>query len=137
MVMIGNLVAEPELRFTPQGAAVANFTICQTERVYDKDTKQWIDGAKVFMRCTIWREAAERAAEELTKGQRVIVVGKLGQREYETREGEKRNVIKLEAEDIGPSFKFAAKGAPKPKAQKPADPWGASDWGQGDDKAPF
>lgn len=137
VVMIGNLVADPELRFTPQGAAVANFTICQTERVYDKDTKQWTDGAKVFMRCTIWREAAERVAEELTKGQRVIVAGKLRQREFETKSGEKRSVIELEAEEIGPSLKFGAKGA-KPKAQKPADdPWGAPTFGNGTDEPPF
>lgn len=139
VTIIGNLVADPELRFTPKGDAVANFTVCHTERVYDRDTNQWTDGAKLFLRASVWRDAAERATEELTKGQRVIVVGKLRQREFETREGEKRSVVELEAEEIGPSLKFAAKGSKPAKASKPAeDPWGTtSEWGQPSDQPPF
>ena len=103
----GNLVDDPSLRFTPSGAAVANFTIASTPRRFDKDAGQWVDGDPVFMRCSLWRDAAENTAESLTKGMRVIAIGKLIQRSYETKEGEKRTVVELEVDEVGPSLKFA------------------------------
>ncbi|MCX6471268.1 single-stranded DNA-binding protein [Williamsia herbipolensis] len=107
LTVIGNLTADPELRFTPSGAAVANFTVASTPRMFDRQTNEWKDGEALFMRCSIWREAAENVAESLTKGARVIVSGRLKQRSYETREGEKRTVVELEVEEVGPSLKYA------------------------------
>lgn len=107
ITVIGNLTADPELRFTPAGAAVANFTVASTPRVFDRNTNEWKDGEALFMRCNIWREAAENVAESLTRGSRVIVSGRLKQRSYETREGEKRTVVELEVEEVGPSLKYA------------------------------
>lgn len=107
VTVIGNLTADPELRFTPSGAAVANFTVVSTPRSFDKDSGQWKDQESLFMRCSIWRQAAESATESLTKGTRVIVTGRLKQRSYETAEGEKRTVVELEADEVGPSLKFA------------------------------
>lgn len=107
ITVIGNLTADPELRFTPAGAAVANFTIASTPRLFDRQTNEWKDGDALFMRCNIWREAAENVAESLTRGSRVIASGRLKQRSFETREGEKRTVVELEVDEIGPSLKYA------------------------------
>lgn len=103
----GNLTSAPELRFTPAGVAVANFTVASTPRVFDRSNNEWKDGQALFMRCNIWREPAEHAAESLTQGSRVIVQGRLVQRSFETREGEKRTVVELEVDEIGASLKFA------------------------------
>ena len=107
ITVIGNLTADPELRFTPSGAAVANFTVASTPRTFDRQTNEWKDGEALFLRCNIWREAAENVAESLTRGSRVIVSGRLKQRSFETREGEKRTVVELEVDEIGPSLKYA------------------------------
>ncbi|MFD6517085.1 single-stranded DNA-binding protein [Rhodococcus sp. NPDC060176] len=107
ITVIGNLTADPELRFTPAGAAVANFTVASTLRNFDRQSNEWKDGDALFMRCNIWREAAENVAESLTRGSRVIVSGRLKQRSYETREGEKRTVVELEVDEIGPSLRYA------------------------------
>ncbi|MFY2790208.1 single-stranded DNA-binding protein [Rhodococcus sp. KRD162] len=107
ITVVGNLTADPELRFTPAGAAVANFTVASTPRTFDRQTNEWKDGDALFMRCNIWREAAENVAESLTRGARVIVSGRLRQRSYETREGEKRTVVELEVDEIGPSLRYA------------------------------
>jgi single-strand DNA-binding protein len=107
VTVIGNLTNDPELRFTPSGAAVASFTVASSSRVLDKTTNEWKDGEAVYMRCSVWRQYAENVAESLTKGTRVIVSGRLRQRSYETREGEKRQVMELEVEDVGPALRFA------------------------------
>jgi single-strand DNA-binding protein len=107
LTVVGNLTADPELRFTPSGAAVANFTVASTPRIFDRQSNEWKDGDALFMRCSIWREAAENVAESLTRGSRVIVQGRLKQRSYETREGEKRTVVELEVDEIGPSLRYA------------------------------
>lgn len=104
--VVGNLTAAPELRFTPSGAAVANFTIASTPRKFNKQNNTWEDGESLFLRCSIWRQAAENIAECLNQGDRVVVVGRLKQRSYD-KEGEKRSVIELEVEEIGPSLKWA------------------------------
>lgn len=108
ITVVGNLTGDPELRFTPSGAAVANFTVASTPRTFDRQSNDWKDGDTLFMRCSIWREAAENVAESLTKGTRVIASGRLVQRSYETREGEKRTVVELQVEEIGPSLKYAS-----------------------------
>ena len=128
VTVIGNLTGDPELRFTPSGVAVANFSVASTPRIYDAQAKAWKDGEALFMRCTLWRQPAENLAESLTKGARVIVYGTLKQRTYETREGEKRTVIEMDVEDIGPSLKFAVATPTKaaPRAAEPAtadNPW--------------
>ena len=107
ITVVGNLTADPELRFTPSGAAVANFTIASTPRIYDRASGEWKDGEALFLRCNIWREAAENVAESLTRGARVIVTGRLKQRSFETREGEKRTVVEVEVDEIGPSLRYA------------------------------
>ena len=107
ITVIGNLTADPELRFTPSGAAVANFTVASTPRTFDRQSNEWKDGDTLFLRCSIWREAAENVAESLTKGTRVIVSGRLVQRSYETREGEKRTVYELQVDEVGPSLRYA------------------------------
>jgi len=107
ITVVGNLTADPELRFTPSGAAVANFTVASTPRQFDRQSGEWKDGEALFMRCNIWRQAAENVAETLTRGSRVIVSGRLKQRSYETREGEKRTVVELEVEEVGPSLRYA------------------------------
>jgi single-strand DNA-binding protein len=108
ITVIGNLTNDPELRFTPSGSAVANFTIASTPRTFDRQSNEWKDGETLFLRCSIWREAAENVAESLTKGMRVIVSGRLKSRSYETKEGEKRTVIELEVDEIGPSLRYAS-----------------------------
>ena len=107
ITVVGNLTADPELRFTPSGAAVASFTVASTPRRFDSQSSQWVDGEALFLRCSIWRQAAENVAESLTRGMRVIVQGRLKQRSFETREGEKRTVIELDVDEVGPSLKFA------------------------------
>lgn len=107
ITLVGNLTGDPELRFTPSGAAVANFTVASTPRQFDRQTNEWKDGETLFMRCSIWREAAENVAESLTKGTRVVVTGRLVSRSYETREGEKRTVNELQVDEIGPSLRYA------------------------------
>ena len=108
ITVIGNLTGDPELRFTPSGAAVANFTVASTPRTFDRQSNEFKDGDTLFMRCSIWREAAENVAESLTKGTRVIVTGRLVQRSYETREGEKRTVVELQVDEVGPSLRYAS-----------------------------
>ena len=107
ITVIGNLTNDPELRFTPSGSAVANFTIASTPRTFDRQSNEWKDGETLFLRASVWREAAENVAESLTKGMRVIVNGRLKSRSYETKEGEKRTVIELEVDEIGPSLRYA------------------------------
>jgi single-strand DNA-binding protein len=107
ITVVGNLTADPELRFTPSGAAVANFTVASTPRSFDKQTNDWKDGEALFLNCSVWRQAAENAAESLTRGMRVIVTGRLKARSYETREGEKRTVFEIDVEEVGPSMKYA------------------------------
>ncbi len=107
ITVVGNLTDDPELRFTPSGAAVANFTVASTPRTFDKNSNEWVDQEAMFLRCSIWRQAAENVAESLQRGMRVVVQGRLKARTYETREGEKRTVFELEVDEIGPSLKFA------------------------------
>jgi len=107
ITVIGNLTDDPELRFTPSGAAVAKFRVASTPRFLDKQSGEWKDGEPLFLSCTVWRQAAENVAESLQRGARVIVSGRLRQRSYETKEGEKRTVIELEVDEIGPSLRYA------------------------------
>lgn len=107
ITVIGNLTDDPELRFTPSGAAVANFTVASTPRTFDRQTSEWKDGETLFLRCSVWRQAAENTAESLTKGTRVIVQGRLVQRSYEDREGQKRTVNELQVDEVGPSLTWA------------------------------
>ncbi|WP_264033921.1 single-stranded DNA-binding protein, partial [Mycobacterium interjectum] len=116
ITVVGNLTADPELRFTPSGAAVANFTVASTPRIYDRQSGEWKDGEALFLRCNIWREAAENVAESLTRGARVIVTGRLKQRSFETREGEKRTVVEVEVDEIGPSLRYASPRSIRPAA---------------------
>jgi single-strand DNA-binding protein len=107
VTIVGNLTGDPELRFTPSGSAVANFTVASSSRVLDRQTNEWKDGDTVFMRCSVWRQYAENVAESLTRGTRVIVTGRLKQRSYETPQGEKRTVVELEVDDVGPALRYA------------------------------
>src|SRR5689334_359636 len=107
MTVVGNLTADPELRFTAAGAAVANFTVASTPRTFDRQSDEWKDGEALFLRCNLWRQPAENVAESLTRGMRVMVSGRLRQRSFETREGDKRTVVELEVDEIGPSLRFA------------------------------
>ena len=133
VTITGNLVADPELRFTKSGLAVAAFTIADTPRTFDKATNEWKDGETLFLRASVWREAAENAAESLRKGMRVTATGKLQQRNYETKEGEKRTSIELDVEEVAPSLRYATAAVTRrvkgeAKASSPAsDPWGAVD----------
>jgi len=107
ITVIGNLVDDPELRFTPSGAAVAKFRVASTPRVFDKQSNEWKDGEGLFLACSVWRQAAENVAESLQKGMRVIVQGRLKQRSYEDREGVKRTVYELDIEEVGPALSRA------------------------------
>jgi single-strand DNA-binding protein len=107
ITVVGNLTADPELRFTPSGAAVASFTVASTPRTFDRQSNEWKDGDALFLRCSIWRQAAENVAESLTRGARVVVTGRLKQRSYETREGEKRTVVEMDVDEVGPSLRYA------------------------------
>ena len=107
ITLVGNLTADPDLRFTPSGAAVANFTVASTPRTFDRQTNEWKDGDAMFLNCSVWRQAAENVAESLTKGMRVVVSGRLKSRSYETREGEKRTVFEVDVDEVGPSLRYA------------------------------
>ena len=107
ITVVGNAVADPELRFTPNGAAVANFTVASTPRTFDRQANQWVDGEALFLRCSVWKEAAENVAESLTKGMRVIVQGRLKARSYEDRDGNKRTSWELDVDEVGPALRFA------------------------------
>jgi len=140
ITVVGNITDDPELRFTPSGAAVANFTVASTPRTMNKQTNEWEDGEALFLRCSIWRQAAENVAESLQKGARVIVQGRLKARTWETREGEKRTSFEVDVDEIGPSLKWATAkvtraqrsgggggysgGAPQSGGQ--SDPWATS-----------
>ena len=124
ITVIGNLTDDPELRFTPSGAAVAKFRVASTPRFLDRQSGEWKDGEPLFLACNIWRDAAEHVAESLQRGTRVIVTGRLRQRSYETREGEKRTVIELEVDEIGPSLRYATA-----KVQKMARSGGGGGFG--------
>jgi single-strand DNA-binding protein len=154
ITVVGNLVADPELRFTPSGAAVANFRVASTPRVLDKATNEWKDGESLFITCNVWRQYAENVAESLTKGMRVIVTGRLKQRSYETREGEKRTVVELDVDDVGPALKSATAkvnrvqrdgggfggGGGGSSSGSSDDPWassGPASGGAGFDEPPF
>ena len=139
ITLIGNLVDDPELRFTPSGAAVAKFRVASTPRYLDRNTNEWKDGESLFLQCQIWRQAAENVAESLTKGMRVIVSGRLKQRSYETKEGEKRTVFEVEVDEVGPSLRNAtakvtrtqraggnAGGFGAPAAEFNDDPWASA-----------
>ena len=163
ITVIGNLTNDPELRFTPSGSAVANFTVASTPRTFDRQANEWKDGETLFLRASVWREAAENVAESLTKGMRVIISGRLKSRSYETKEGEKRTVIELEVDEIGPSLRYAnakvnrtersnnlgggnaGSFGNQPSTGQPVqqdDPWGqlatrdAGSWGNGPDAEP-
>ncbi|HET7174051.1 MAG TPA: single-stranded DNA-binding protein [Nocardioidaceae bacterium] len=132
ITVIGNLTDDPDLRFTPSGAAVANFTVASTPRFFDKQTNEWKDGEALFLRCSIWRQAAENVAESLQRGSRVIVSGRLKQRSYETREGEKRTVFEIDVDEIGPSLRYAtakvtkttrSSGSSGGESASSVDPW--------------
>lgn len=162
VTVTGNLTGDPELRFTPNGQAVASFTVASTTRVLDRNTNEWKDGDTLFLRCSVWRQYAENVAESLTKGTRVIVTGRLKQRSYETKEGEKRTVFEVEVDEVGPSLRNAtakvtkttrAPGAggngggsfstPVSDSASAEDPWSAAPVGGGwssagsDDQPPF
>lgn len=132
ITVVGNLTADPELRFTPSGAAVANFTVASTPRTFDRQSGEWKDGDALFLRCNIWRQAAENVAESLTRGARVVVQGRLKQRSFETKEGVKRTVFELEVDEIGPSLRYATAKVNKVArssgngAGGTEDPWGAA-----------
>lgn len=137
ITVIGNIVEDPELRFTPSGAAVAKFRIASTPRTFDKASNEWKDGEALFLPCSIWRQPAENVAESLQRGARVIVSGRLRQRSYETKEGEKRTVIELEVDEIGPSLRYATARVQK-MARSQGDrsggdrPSGDDPWATGD-----
>src|SRR3954471_10830343 len=133
ITVVGNLTDDPELRFTPSGAAVAKFRIASTPRTLDRQSGEWKDGEPLFLACTVWRQAAEHVAESLQRGARVIVSGRLRQRSYETREGEKRTVIELEVDEIGPSLRYAtAKVQKMSRCGGGGGGFGASGGGGGD-----
>jgi single-strand DNA-binding protein len=140
ITVIGNLTADPELRFTPSGAAVANFTVASTPRTFDRQTNEWKDGEALFLNCSVWRQAAENAAESLVRGMRVIVQGNLKARSYETREGEKRTVFEIDVDEVGPSMKYATAKVTKTSRSGGGqgfqsgggdDPWASNSGGSG------
>nr|DAM66533.1 MAG TPA: Single stranded DNA binding protein [Caudoviricetes sp.] len=137
ITVIGNLTADPELRWTQSGAAVADFTVASTPRTYDRNAGEWRDGDTLFMRCSVWRDTAENVAESLRKGMRVIVQGRLTQRSYDTQQGERRTVVELQVDEVGPSLRRAraqvtrvqAQAASAPSASAPGS-GGAAGWGR-------
>ena len=155
LTIIGNLTGDPELRFTQSGVPVVNFTVASTPRRYDKNSGQWVDEETLFMRCSLWRDAAENVAESLGRGTRVIVSGRLKARSYESQQGEKRTVTELEVDEVGPSLRYASAkvtkttrgGGADQQPQQAADPWarggdpsqGAGGWTHAthDDETPF
>jgi single-strand DNA-binding protein len=136
LTLIGNLTADPDLRFTPNGVAVANFTVASTPRTFDRQSGEWKPGEALFLRCTVWREQAEYACETLSKGTRVIVCGRLVQRAYQTRDGDNRTSFELQVEDIGPSLRYTAAtlptvartGSDAVRTDHAADEFGADQW---------
>ena len=156
ITVIGNITGDPELRFTPYGAAVVNFTIASTPRAFDKTANEWKDGDTLFMRCSAWKELAENVAASLARGTRVVASGRLKQRSYETKEGEKRTVVEMEVDEVGPSLRYATVkvtktsrdgggngfggGAATRSTGKPAaaaDPWATGPAAAGTDEPPF
>ncbi|WP_136191995.1 single-stranded DNA-binding protein [Actinomyces procaprae] len=133
ITLIGNLTSDPELRFSPSGAAVASFTIASTPRSFNRQSGQWENGETLFMRSSCWRELAENVAESLTKGTRVIATGRLRQRSYTTREGQDRTVMELQVDEIGPSLRYATAQVARnpPRGQQPAQGQGQQDSGWG------
>ncbi|WP_166346096.1 single-stranded DNA-binding protein [Phytoactinopolyspora limicola] len=141
ITIVGNLTDDPELRFTPSGAAVASFTVASTPRTFNRQTGAWEDGETLFMRCSVWRQVAENAAESLQRGMRVIVTGRLKQRSFETREGEKRTVVEMDVDEVGPSLRYATAKVTKTQRQGGgfgggapqggADPWASQGQPQG------
>ena len=154
ITVVGNLTSDPELRYTQNGLAVANFTIASTPRTFDRQSNEWKDGEALFLRASVWREFAEHVAGSLTKGSRVIATGRLKQRSYQDREGQNRTAIELEVDEIGPSLRYATAqvtrasggggggggrgqvsggggGGGRPQAQQQDDPWGAPAGGGG------
>ncbi len=158
LTIVGFLGGDPELRYTPSGVAVANFSVGSTPRTFDKGRNEWVDGETLWMPCSLWREAAENAAESLTKGARVIVQGRLKQRSFETKEGERRTVVELDVDEVGPSLRYATAkpqktnrgggsngdgggqssdpwaAGPSSSARAAEDPWGNS---RGEEIPPF
>jgi single-strand DNA-binding protein len=132
ITVVGNLTADPELRFTPSGAAVASFTIASTPRQFDRNTNEWKDGEALFLRCSIWRQAAENVAESLQRGMRVVAQGRLKQRSFETREGEKRTVIELDVDEVGPSLRYATAKVNRTQRGYSSGGFGSSGSGGGD-----
>ena len=130
VTIVGNLTSDPELRFTPSGAAVANFTVASTPRAFDRQSNEWKDGETLFMRCSVWREAAENVAESLQRGMRVLVSGRLKSRSYETKEGEKRTVVELEVDEVGPSLRYATAKVNRTSRSGGAGGFGAGGGGQ-------
>ena len=131
ITVVGNLVDDPELRFTPSGAAVANFRIASTPRTFDKQTNEWKDGDALFLTCSVWRQAAENVAESLQKGMRVVVQGRLKSRQYETREGEKRTVFEIDVDEVGPSLKYATAKVTRTQRSGGGGGYGAQQGGGG------
>ena len=131
ITIVGNVTGDPELRFTPSGAAVANFTVASTPRAFDRQSNEWKDGETLFMRCSVWRDAAENVAESLQRGTRVIVTGRLKSRSYETKEGEKRTVIEMEVDEVGPSLRYASAKVTKTQRGSGGGGFGSSGSGQG------
>ncbi|OLT19541.1 single-stranded DNA-binding protein [Ornithinimicrobium sp. CNJ-824] len=127
ITVVGNLTADPELRFTPSGAAVANFTVASTPRQFDRQANEFKDGETLFMRCSVWREAAENASESLSKGMRVIVTGRLVSRSWQTNEGENRTVMEMQVDEVGPSLRYAT--AQVTKTQRGSGGQGGGGWG--------
>jgi single-strand DNA-binding protein len=113
ITVVGNLTADPDLRFTPAGVAVLDFTVASTPRVYDRESGEWKDDDTLFLRCSVWRQEAENAAQSLAKGTRVIVHGRLRQRSFETKEGDKRTVVELDVDAIGPELRYASANVSK------------------------
>jgi single-strand DNA-binding protein len=135
ITVVGNLVDDPELRFTPSGAAVANFRIASTPRTFDRQTNEWKDGEALFLSCSVWRQAAENVAESLQKGMRVVVQGNLRSRQYETREGEKRTVFEIQVDEVGPSLKYATAKVTRTQ-RSGASSYGGGQQGGGGQSAP-
>ena len=129
ITVVGNLTADPELRFTPSGAAVANFTVASTPRTFDRQTNEWRDGDAMFLNCAVWRHAAENVAESLQKGMRVVVQGRLKSRQYETREGEKRTAFEIDVEEVGPSLKYATAKVARTQRSGGGDGYGGQQGG--------
>ena len=136
ITLVGNLTGDPELRFTPSGAAVANFTVASTPRTFDRNTNEWKDAETLFMRCSIWREAAENVAESLHRGTRVVVTGKLISRSWDDKEtGQKRTVMEMQVDEVGPSLKYASatvrkterSSGPKPPTPPADNPWATTE----------